>query len=608
MKKKIEKLFVCLLGAMAGIVQIYGWNPIGFGYYCGTVSCGINTFIMLLCVLTGIYLSSSYIDVFRYGIGMLLFSIIYNISNEKQQKNVVFTGIITGVSLFVMNITKYLLVSNDKTQLILGILESILSAAVSVVVACFVEKLFYKPKKTKSVSKAAGEARLNESAQMLNRLSNSFEHLPVKKDVLNSQDIHDMYDELINKFCKDCDSYDKCWNKFYETTCEGAYDMFRQLDKNKGVSESAASLELSRSCPHFPMLMNQAGQIFEKTKNNFLWYNRLIENRQAVALQLNEVARMMQEASEEISSQREVDEKLADEIKRKLKLHHISTHSVIERKGKCGRIEYVLKMNAVKGKCISVRDIAGYLSDVLGKSYTADKESRLVLNQNEEEILFVEEPNYKVVHACARTAKAGERVLGDNFSFCHSNGQMAACLSDGMGSGIVASQSSELVIELFENFIEAGFCKETALRMMNSMLIMNSQNGKYSTIDVAEVDLYAGVCEFVKMGGAVSFIKRENCVEAVNLESLPVGSFFDQGFESAIKPLYDGDYVIMISDGVLAPLPKAMTEQVMAQLISKIDSYNPKEMANQILESVLKECDYTPMDDMTVLVFGMIKN
>ena len=46
----------------------------------------------------------------------------------------------------------------------------------------------------------------------------------------------------------------------------------------------------------------------------------------------------------------------------------------------------------------------------------------------------------------------------------------------------------------------------------------------------------------------------------------------------------------------------------MAQLISQIDCYNPKEMANQILDSVLKECDYAPVDDMTVLVFGLIHN
>lgn len=607
-KKKVGELLKYVIGAAGGFVSLYGLHPVGYGLYCGLCTSSVNWLVMMIAVMWGTIYTSSYIESFKYGISMLLFIIMYKMFYDKKSRNIIKTAVISGCALFVMNFTKYMLIDSNRNALIMGGLESVLASAITVF-TIYGKEFSVKPsvKKVKEI-KAAGEARLNESALMLNKLSGCFESLPIKKEVLNSQDVHDMYDELMNKCCKGCEGYDKCWNKFYETTCEDAYAMFCQLDKNKEMGELAATSELAQTCPHFPMLINRARQIFDRTKNNFMWYNRLIENRQAVALQLTEVARMMQEASEEICSQREVVGELAASIKRKLKAHFVEVNSIIVRKGKGGREEYVLTMSAVKGRCIAVRDIAMYLSDVLDKPYRADKESRLILNQNEESILFVEEPNYRVVQGCARAAKAGERVLGDSFSFCSSNGQMAACLSDGMGSGLIASQSSELVIELLEGFLEAGFCKETALRMMNATLIMNSQNGKYSTIDVAEVDLYAGVCEFVKMGAAVSFIKRENNVEVVKLESLPVGSFYDQSFESATKTLYDGDYVIMISDGVLSPLPKSMTEQVMAQLISKIDSLNPKEMANEILESVLKECNYQPSDDMTVLVFGLIKN
>ncbi len=606
-KKKLKELLTYFIGAGAGFISLYGLHPIGYGYFCGMFS-SVNSLIMMAAVMWGIILTNGYIDGFKYCISMILFMVIYGLSADHKKKNTAKNSIIAALCLFTMNLTKYLLIKTTYNELIMGALESILAAAVTVFVSYGSEMLFRTPVRKEKTIKAAGEARLNESAYMLNKLSGCFEGLPIKKEVLNSQDVNDMFDELMNKFCKDCEGYENCWNKFYETTCDGAYDMFCQLDKNKGIRELAATSELAQSCPHFPMLINKAKQIFDRTKNNFLWYNRLIENRQAVALQLTEVARMMKEASEEICSQREVEGEQAMQIRKKLKLHFVDVQSIIVRTGRGGREEYVLTMNTMRNKCVAVRDIALYLSEVLDKPYRADKESRLILNQNEETILFVEEPNYRVVHGCARAAKAGERVLGDNFSFCYSNGQMAACLSDGMGSGLIASQSSELVIELLESFLEAGFCKETALRMMNATLIMNSQNGKYSTIDVAEVDLYAGVCEFVKMGAAVSFIKRENTVEVVKLESLPVGAFYDQSFESATKTLYDGDYVILISDGVLSPLPKSMTEQVMAQLISQIESLNPKEMANEILDSVLKECDYKPVDDMTVLVFGFIRN
>lgn len=608
MKKfSLKEKIISFFGIAAGWVGILGYHPLAIGYVCGTYAWMGNNILLTLAVLIGIYLKEGYLETFRYGIAIVLFQIIAGISDNTKNKSIKKTALCGGLALFVMNLTKYMLVSSDKTELILCSFESVLAAMLAIIVYNIEALILTKRKDSSKDLKIAGETRLTESAQMLSKLSNCFEHLPVKKDVLNTQDVNEMFEELTDRFCKGCEGYDNCWNKFYETTSSGAYEIFCQIDKNKGVKELAATSQLAGSCPHFPMLLKTAGQIFEKTKNNFLWYNRLIENRSAIALQLNEVARLMQEASEEIGSQRETDKETAEEIRRKFKLHHICADTIMERCGKCGRKEYIIKLHTTAGKSVAVRDVAAYLSEVLGKNYKPDKESRLILNQNEETILFVEAPNYRVVHGCARAAKSGERVLGDNFSFFHANGQVAGCLSDGMGSGLVASQSSETVIELLESFLEAGFCKETALRMMNSTLVMNSQNGKYSTVDIAEIDLYAGVCEFVKMGAAVSFIKRENTVEVIKLESMPVGAFYDQGFESASKPLYDGDYIIMISDGVLSPLPISMTEQVMAQLISAIDTLNPKEMAKEILDSVLKECNYEPIDDMTVMVLGIIK-
>ena len=61
-----------------------------------------------------------------------------------------------------------------------------------------------------------------------------------------------------------------------------------------------------------------------------------------------------------------------------------------------------------------------------------------------------------------------------------------------MGSGLTAYRESELVIDLLEQFLEAGFSKETAVRMINSALILRSDAQVFSTIDIASLDLYTG--------------------------------------------------------------------------------------------------------------------
>lgn len=164
-----------------------------------------------------------------------------------------------------------------------------------------------------------------------------------------------------------------------------------------------------------------------------------------------------------------------------------------------------------------------------------------------------------------------------------------------------------MVIELLERFLEAGFCKETALRMMNATLVMNDQNGRYSTVDVASVDLYDGTCEFVKLGATYSFIKRSNHVETVQMESMPIGLFQKQKLVKTQRKLYDGDYVVMVSDGVLASIPEEEQVAVMEHILQGMELLNPKDMANSIMEKMLRECNCNPEDDMTVLVFGIWK-
>ena len=73
-------------------------------------------------------------------------------------------------------------------------------------------------------------------------------------------------------------------------------------------------------------------------------------------------------------------------------------------------------------------------------------------------------------------------------------------LSDGMGSGSSACKESEMVLDLVERFLEAGFSLETAIRMMNSAMVMKGENDIYSTLDLCMVNLYSGMARLYKGG------------------------------------------------------------------------------------------------------------
>ena len=73
----------------------------------------------------------------------------------------------------------------------------------------------------------------------------------------------------------------------------------------------------------------------------------------------------------------------------------------------------------------------------------------------------------------------------------------------------------------------------------------------FSTVDICAVDLYTGVCNFLKAGAASTFIKRDHWVESITSESLAAGLVQQIDFETASRKLYHGDYLIMMTDGVL---------------------------------------------------------
>ena len=186
-----------------------------------------------------------------------------------------------------------------------------------------------------------------------------------------------------------------------------------------------------------------------------------------------------------------------------------------------------------------------------------------------------------------------------------STGQFFICLSDGMGSGLEASRESEGVVDTLEQLVGAGFSGETAARMVNSVLNLKNRNGRFSTVDISIIDLYSGMCHFLKAGAATTFIKRSHWVEAISSTSLALGLVQQVDFEASTKKLYEGDFLIMVTDGVLDALPGEEPEEIMKEIIMGINASAAQELGKGILERVLTYCEYRATDDMTVLAAGL---
>lgn len=258
---------------------------------------------------------------------------------------------------------------------------------------------------------------------------------------------------------------------------------------------------------------------------------------------------------------------------------------------------------------MTTKEICGVIKEVFGKEFILAKGCRMVISKEFNTYEFVEDIHLKTVQGIASAVKSQEDVSGDSYTFLAlPGGQMIMSLSDGMGSGKLASEDSGYIIELLEQLLDTGFGKQSAVRLINSLMFLKSEQKAFSTIDMSILDMYSGICEFIKVGASTTYIKHKSGVEAIRSESLPVGAFTQVDYEGAVRQMEDGDMIIMITDGIINHLEGENKEEILGDYIGQLDIASPQETANAILKYAMAGSKYVINDDMTVLTCGVYKS
>ena len=254
-------------------------------------------------------------------------------------------------------------------------------------------------------------------------------------------------------------------------------------------------------------------------------------------------------------------------------------------------------------------ELAGYLSVLLNQHLQPVHGSAFFLSTEFQTMYFEEEAKLSVLSGYAKAVKETEKVSGDNYSFFETkNGYFMAILSDGMGSGEKACADSEVVVDMAEKLMDAGFSIEMTVQMINDALLAGAENMNMSTLDLCGVDLYGETATFAKIGSACTYIKNGDTVEKLTSSSLPLGVFHKQDIELIQRKIHDGDYIIMLSDGVMDCIVQEKGEVFIKELIADLQYERPNEIAGCIMKYVLNLSKGRIRDDMTVLVMGFWEN
>ena len=217
-------------------------------------------------------------------------------------------------------------------------------------------------------------------------------------------------------------------------------------------------------------------------------------------------------------------------------------------------------------------------------------------------LLFAEKPLLRAVFGTAGAAARGE-ISGDAVQqFCSAAAaQMILC--DGMGTGRPAAVDGNLAAELTARLLKAGFTAELAARLVNVALALKSDEESGATLDLVSVDLYTGTARLFKAGAAPGFLVHGGKARAVGEASLPMGILGGVSGQSRVVHLAAGDYVVLVSDGLLVDGPGWVMQQLE---LSAAKAEQPDVLAKKLVEAArARAVQRGRPDDITAAVLRL---
>ncbi len=448
--------------------------------------------------------------------------------------------------------------------------------------------------------------KLNKFSKAFGEMAKTFDEISETRSITEKHDITAIFDRVADRVCKDCSLCSHCWEQNFCNTYQILFKIVEKLDCKGWIEQQDIPQYFLDRCERVDDFVKAVNYTYELFKVDMVWRSRISESRGLVSQQMRSMSTIIANLAVELNTNIIFKEDIENNILLELTKKGLRNVEAVVYENKNGNYEIALSYKGCGGKRSCIGCVEKAVSNVIGyKMVKNGSDCGLNTKTDMCSIKLVKEEIFKIVTGVARVAKDEKHVSGDNYTFLNSgDGKYIAALSDGMGTGHKACLQSKATVNLIEQFMESGFDKDTTVKLINSILVLKSNDETFATIDISVVDLYDGEVEFVKVGAAPTFIKREDYVETIRAASLPAGILSNVELELIHKSVNSGEYIVMVSDGIVDSFKSSDDSITEVQnVISQMTSKNPQKIADDLMEEALSRCkDKEPIDDMMVMV------
>ena len=300
------------------------------------------------------------------------------------------------------------------------------------------------------------------------------------------------------------------------------------------------------------------------------------------------------------------DDQLCSKIKKEFEKYNLKIWDVCFYENPQKGRQIYLYLKKKRGSEISTRQAAALLSRILKKKMMPLPQQKKLVKNGYEMYGFTPEEKFYVISGIRTAAYKDEEKNGDCFSIGKiREGRYVAMISDGMGTGNEANKESKKMIEVMEDMLGAGIEEEVCIQLWDSIIAFETEKEKYATLDFFQLDLFAGIGSFFKIGACPCLLKRKDKVEILVGERTVVGmDLFQSRIPFCRKKMESEDLLVMFSDGVLDCMPQNNIE-TLASFLEEMDVVRPQAVADRLFDRITNMEEYKKKDDITILVLGI---
>ena len=398
--------------------------------------------------------------------------------------------------------------------------------------------------------------------------------------------------------CADCPSYRLCFEKNEHT--ENAFDSLQNiLDCGDTVTDEQVRQKVC--CCDRPRLLAEAFNDLErhilrdKTENI-----RIRELRTMLTDQLLSMEDILSDLSYRSSRVQSIDTGLSESVRDQLAVmgYKGAKVCVYIDEDLCRRADAFIKggfsgdVARLTAAVSSILDCDMALPDITGENGIT-------------RISFSELPLF-TAEAAVFSASASGEYSGDTCDIFDVGGnEKYILLSDGMGTGKRARLDSSFTVSLSRKLLTSGLSLTTVHRLVSSMLRVKGWEESFATMDILHLDLCGGRASLLKAGAVNSRLCRDGAVVPLGDTSFPAGILSDCPPDKCEIKLFDGDIIIMNSDGA-----DEDSAQLIAQTAAEANDCDITELVNRLGSIVLDRRQGAKADDLTIIAvrIGMRKD